>query len=59
MTSCLIITVDMADCPKCGRSTWRVDVLGPGTALLPCGHVVPPEFLEPSGGRPEVREVNA
>jgi len=59
MMSCAIITVDMPDCPKCGRSSWWVDVLGPGTALLPCGHVVPPELLEPNGGQHEVREVNA
>jgi len=54
-----IVTVDMPECPKCGRSLWRHDVVGPEAAVLPCGHVVPPETVDSEGNRTERREVNA
>lgn len=53
-----VVSIEMPTCPKCGRTPWRLDVLGPGTAVLPCGHVVPPDTVEGSD-RPELREVNA
>jgi|GEM_PF-2308437 len=59
MTSCHIVSVDMPECPKCGRSLWRLDVVGPATALLPCGHTVPPDTVESEGNRVGTREVNA
>jgi hypothetical protein len=59
MIFCSIVSVDMPECPKCGRSLWRLDVVGPATALLPCGHAVPPDTVESEGTRTEPREVNA
>lgn len=59
MTVCRIGSTDMPDCPTCGRPLWRVDVRGPATALLPCGHVVAPETVETSGERTEVGGVDA
>jgi len=49
----------MLECPKCGRSLWRFDVVGPATALLPCGHAVPPDVVESEGNHTEPREMNA